>query len=68
MIFDLIYNSKVCTNVEIPILGTHNVLDALYAFAIGIIEGMTEEEIRRGLRKFRGVSMRQRYMTSQASR
>lgn len=60
MVFDLIYNDKVCTNVEIPILGTHNVSDALYAFAIGIIEGMTEEEIRRGLKKFRGVSMRQR--------
>jgi len=60
MIFDLIYNGKVCTNVEIPMLGTHSVSDALYAFAIGIIEGMTEEEIRRGLKKFRGVSMRQR--------
>ncbi len=59
-LFDLIYNNKVAANVEIPLLGTHNVYDALYAFAVGIEAGMTEEAIRIGLSMYRGVAMRQR--------
>ncbi len=59
-LFDLIYKGKVAANVEIPLLGTHNVYDALYAFAVGIEAGMTEEAIRIGLSMYRGVAMRQR--------
>ncbi len=59
-VFDLIYNGRVATNIEIPALGVHNVYDALYAFAVGIICGMSEAEIRGGLRGFRGAAMRQK--------
>lgn len=59
-VFDLIYNGRVATNIEIPVIGTHNVYDALYAFAVGILCGMNEAEIRAGLRAFKGASMRQK--------
>ncbi len=59
-VFDLIYEGRVATNIEIPTLGVHNVYDALYAFAAGVICGETEAEIRTGLRAFKGASMRQR--------
>ena len=59
-VFDLIYEGRVATNIEIPTLGKHNVYDALYAFAVGVLCGLSEAEIRSGLRAFRGVSMRQR--------
>lgn len=59
-VFDLIYNGRVATNIEIPAIGVHNVYDALYAFAVGIICGMSEAEIRGGLRAFRGAAMRQK--------
>ncbi len=59
-VFDLIYEGKVSTNIEIPTLGVHNVYDALYAFAVGILSGLTEAEIRSGLKEFKNASMRQR--------
>ncbi len=59
-LFDLIYKGRVATNVELPLIGTHNVYDALYAFAVGIESGMTEDTIRLGLSRYRGVAMRQR--------
>lgn len=59
-VFDLIYNGRVATNIEIPVIGVHNVYDALYAFAVGIICGMSEAEIRGGLRAFRGAPLRQK--------
>ncbi len=59
-VFDLIYNGRVATNIEIPAIGVHNVYDALYAFAVGILCGMSEAEIRGGLRGFRGAAMRQK--------
>ena len=60
MVFDLIYMGKVATNIEIPTIGVHNVYDALYAFAAGIVCGLSEAEIRAGLKSFRGVAMRQK--------
>ncbi len=59
-VFDLIYNGRVATNIELPTLGVHNVYDALYAIAVGVVCGLSEAEIRAGLRAFRAVSMRQR--------
>lgn len=59
-VFDLIYQGKVAANVEVPLLGTHNVYNALYAFAVGIESGMSVEAIRLGLMAYKGVSMRQR--------
>ena len=58
--FDMIYNRRVATNVEIPVLGEHHVYNALFAWAVGIEMGLSEEAIRRGLSKFHNTGLRQR--------
>jgi UDP-N-acetylmuramoyl-tripeptide--D-alanyl-D-alanine ligase len=59
-VFDMIYNRRVATNVEIPVLGEHHVYNALFAWAVGVEMGVPEDAIRRGLRNFRNTGMRQR--------
>ena len=57
--FDLLAGKRVVTNVRIPTIGRHNVYDATYAFAVGILLGMSDDEIKRGLMSFRNTGMRQ---------
>ncbi len=60
LVFDMIYDNKAVTNIELPIHGKHNVYNALIAYAVGAMLGMTDEQIRRGLMSFEGAEMRQR--------
>ncbi|MBE6598677.1 MAG: UDP-N-acetylmuramoyl-tripeptide--D-alanyl-D-alanine ligase [Ruminococcaceae bacterium] len=60
IVYDLIYNSKAVTNVEIPALGKHNVYNSLAAYAVGVMLGMTDDQIRVGLSSFVGADMRQK--------
>ncbi len=60
IVYDLIYDNKAVTNVEIPALGKHNVYNSLAAYAVGVMLGMNDEQIRRGLRAFVGADMRQK--------
>ena len=57
--FDLLYNRRALTNIEVPALGLHNVYSALFAYAVGAKFGMKDEDIRRGLLKYKAVEMRQ---------
>ncbi|MGN1127883.1 MAG: UDP-N-acetylmuramoyl-tripeptide--D-alanyl-D-alanine ligase [Candidatus Flemingiibacterium sp.] len=57
--FDLVAGKRVVTNVRIPTIGRHNVYDATYAFAVGVLLGMSDDEIKRGLMSFRNTGMRQ---------
>ncbi len=57
--FDLVAGRRVVTNVRIPTIGRHNVYDATYAFVVGTLLGMTDDEIKRGLVSFRNTGMRQ---------
>lgn len=59
MYFDAVGPSFTITDCQIPTLGDHTVLDAMFAVAVGTIAGLTAEEIRAGLRMFEGVGMRQ---------
>ncbi len=59
IVFDMIYNKKAVTNIEIPVLGKHNVYNALAAYSVGALLGMSDEFIRRGLMSFSGTEMRQ---------
>lgn len=59
-VFDMIYNRRVATNVELPVLGEHHVYNALFAWAVGVEMGVPEELIRRGLLHFQNTGMRQR--------
>ncbi len=57
--FDLLIGKRVVTNVKIPTIGRHNVYDATYAFAVGVLLGMSDEEIKQGLMAFHNTGMRQ---------
>ncbi len=45
--------------VELPVQGDHNVLNALAAGAVGLLNSMEPEQIQRGLRGFANTDMRQ---------
>jgi len=60
MMFDMICRDQALTNIRIPTLGRHNVYNALCAYAVGVLLGMSEENIRAGLGRFRGADMRQK--------
>ena len=60
-IFDLKAGGEVYRQIEIPVIGAHNVKDAAYAFAVGCLADMNEAEIRRGLLNFRQTGMRQNF-------
>jgi UDP-N-acetylmuramoyl-tripeptide--D-alanyl-D-alanine ligase len=56
--FSLIHKS-IEKNIEIPVLGKHNVYNALAAIAVGFNFGLSLEEIQSGLSNYCGVGMRQ---------
>lgn len=58
-VFDILYDGRAVINVEIPVLGRHNVYNAVAAYFAGVTLGMSEEEIRKGLLSFEGTEMRQ---------
>lgn len=58
-VFDICYNDKVVQNVSIPTIGNHNVYAAMFAYAVGVKMGLSDEVIMRGLHNFRPVGMRQ---------
>ncbi|MBE6608469.1 MAG: UDP-N-acetylmuramoyl-tripeptide--D-alanyl-D-alanine ligase [Ruminococcaceae bacterium] len=57
--FDLSYNGERVESLTIPAVGRHNVMNAAFAFAVGVTAGMGEFEIRRGLMNFRNTGLRQ---------
>lgn len=61
--FDLLYDRRVVTNVEIPTVGVHHVYAALFAYAVGVRCGMTDSMIREGLMAFANTGMRQHLLT-----
>lgn len=58
-VFDLLTDGRIYSNIELPIMGRHNVYAALFAFAVGMLLGMSEEDIRQGLADFKSPGMRQ---------
>ncbi|MCQ2423415.1 MAG: UDP-N-acetylmuramoyl-tripeptide--D-alanyl-D-alanine ligase [Clostridia bacterium] len=52
-------DGTVWEDVRLPLIGLHNVGNALAAIAVGRKLGLTEDEIRRGLLAYRAVGMRQ---------
>lgn len=59
MIFDAVCPTRIIKNCVISTLGTHTVLDAMFAVAIGDMLSLSDNEIRLGLSMFEGVGMRQ---------
>lgn len=54
-----VFNIKDTVDLMIPVIGRHNIIDAAFAYTIGKIVDMTDEEIRNGLAKFHNTGMRQ---------
>lgn len=58
-VFDICYGGKTVAGVTIPTIGEHNVYAALFAYAVGVNMGLSDEAIGRGLSNFKAVGMRQ---------
>lgn len=58
-VFDLYYGGKTVENIVIPTIGKHNVYAACFAYAVGIHMDLADDVIKRGLRNFKPVGMRQ---------
>lgn len=59
-LFDVYFHgTPVISGLEIPHIGEHNVKNALYAVTVGLLLGISEDDIRRGLLAFTPVKMRQ---------
>ena len=58
-LFDVCYEDKIIENVSIPAMGNHNVYAALFAYAVGVNMGLSDQAICRGLASFKAVGMRQ---------
>ena len=58
-IFDLCFGEMVYRDLKLSVMGIHSVYAALFASATGVLLGVSEEEIRRGLLSFTSAPMRQ---------
>ena len=59
MTFDASCRGRMLYDLEIPAVGKHNVAAALAGVAVGMMLGIEDERIRRGLAAFRSVGFRQ---------
>lgn len=59
-VFDILQNGKAVINVEIPVVGRHNVYNALVAYTVGCMLGISETKIRLGLKEYVPTGMRQK--------
>ena len=50
--------TEIITGLVLPMLGEHNVLNCLAAISVALEMGVTEDAIRDGLQRFRGVGRR----------
>ena len=57
--FDVVYKGRTYPDFYIPVSGRHNVWAALYAFAVGTLQGLSPEQIKNGFAHFRPADMRQ---------
>lgn len=61
-VFDAYCRGKIIPDLEISVLGMHNVADAMAAVAVGNILGLDGDSIRRGLNLYRPMRMRQQML------
>lgn len=58
MCFDLRFEGVEFTEIEIPLIGAHNVLNAAAVFGLGIKLNISEKKIRKAFLNFKGVNRR----------
>lgn len=57
-VFDISFDGKEYVDIEIPLVGAHNVLNAAAVFGLSLELGLSEEKIRAAFLTFRGVARR----------
>lgn len=57
-IFDIRFNGTEHTEIEIPLIGGHNVLNSAAVFGLGLQLNIPEEKIRQAFLCFKGISRR----------
>ncbi|NGX40122.1 MAG: UDP-N-acetylmuramate--L-alanine ligase [Chlamydiae bacterium] len=58
VIFDISFEGKKYQEVEIPLIGAHNVMNSSSVFGLGLKLDISENVIRSGLKSFKGVGRR----------
>lgn len=58
VVFDATFEGKDYPNIEVPLIGEHNALNALAVFGLALRCGIPEKTIREGLLRFKGVHRR----------
>jgi UDP-N-acetylmuramate--alanine ligase len=58
MFFDLTYEGRVYHQIELALVGHHNILNAAAVFGLALALGIAEESIRRTFKHFKGVLRR----------
>jgi UDP-N-acetylmuramate: L-alanyl-gamma-D-glutamyl-meso-diaminopimelate ligase len=57
-VFGVVYRGEALGDFTLPLVGEHNVRNALAALAVGQAAGLTPEMMKRGLAEFQGVKRR----------
>ena len=60
-VFDISFEGIKYSEIEIPLVGGHNVLNAAAVFGLGIKINISEDQIRKAFATFKGVSRRAEY-------
>ncbi|HEV3269376.1 MAG TPA: UDP-N-acetylmuramate--L-alanine ligase [Candidatus Rhabdochlamydia sp.] len=60
-IFTICFENKHYTEIEIPIIGRHNILNASAVFGLCLKLGIIEEKIRSAFMSFKGINRRLEY-------
>jgi UDP-N-acetylmuramate--alanine ligase len=56
--FTLLFRGKKINDIQIPLIGRHNVLNSAAVFALGLQLGVEVEDLRKALSSFRGIQRR----------
>jgi UDP-N-acetylmuramate--alanine ligase len=58
LVFDLEGGGKTFHNIELPLIGDHNVLNAIAVFGLAVTLGVDDSAIRKAFKSFKGVTRR----------
>lgn len=58
LFFDLTFQGKTYSNIELPLIGQHNVQNSAAVFGLAFELGISETEIRKAFKSFKGVKRR----------
>lgn len=58
IIFNVVFEGKTYSNIELPLLGKHNALNASAVFGLALHLGLSEDTIRQAFKSFKGILRR----------